>query len=82
MDLQSAVKEYEQAVRKEIASEKAHQLNKRKFEEGMINALDLQNSANQLAKAKAEKTGMHVQYLMRKKTVGYYKGEKLITEKN
>lgn len=78
-DLNSAAKEYIQAVRKMNAAEIAHNVNRRKFEEGMISALDLQNSANQLAQAKAEQVGMHVQYLIRKKQVDFYNGIPFIT---
>lgn len=73
-DLNGAVQEYIQAMRKMNAADIAHTVNRRKFEEGMISALELQNSANQLAQAKAEQVGMHVQFLIRKKQVEYYQG--------
>ncbi|MEG1188653.1 MAG: TolC family protein [Bacteroidales bacterium] len=73
-DMNSAAREYIQAVRKMNAAEIAHNVNRRKFEEGMISALELQNSANQLAQAQAEQVGMHVQYLIRKKQVDFYNG--------
>ncbi|MEG1522634.1 MAG: TolC family protein [Bacteroidales bacterium] len=81
-DLNGAAQEYIQAMRKMNAADIAHTVNRRKFEEGMISALELQNSANQLAQAKAEQVGMHVQFLIRKKQVEYYQGTPFITENN
>lgn len=74
LDFNGACKEYLQAIRKLNAAEIAYRVNKRKFEEGMISALELQNSANQLTLAKAESIGMHVQYLICDQQLDYYHG--------
>ncbi|MDO5570206.1 MAG: TolC family protein [Bacteroidales bacterium] len=80
-DFNGASKEYIQAVKKLNSVEMAHSINIKKFEQGMISALELQNSSNQLSQAKAEVTGMHVQYLIKKMQLDYFKGIPYIKEK-
>ncbi|MCL2501677.1 MAG: TolC family protein, partial [Bacteroidales bacterium] len=56
-DLNASVKAYNQALKQERARELAHQMNQRKYEEGLISILDLYTSANMLLAAKVETMG-------------------------
>lgn len=55
----------------------AYQLTKRKFEEGLMNAIDLQNSANTLALSKAKLLQSRLTLMLKLKYLNYLQGEKL-----
>ncbi len=52
----------------------------KKFENGLISALDLQTAANTLLEAQSEKLQARLQYIIRCRMVDYYNGQSLIRE--
>ncbi len=79
-DMNGQADEYYQADRQEEAMKIAHQLNLRKYEEGLISAIDLHTSANRLMQARAEKLNARLKYSLKKRLVDYYRGEPFIGE--
>lgn len=79
-DTNGQVDEYEQAVKRKDAAQIAHNVNQRKYEEGMIDPIILQTSSNRLMKAKAEELNAKYKYHLKHKLVDYYMGEPLYVE--
>lgn len=79
-DTNGQVDEYEQAVKRKDAAQIAHNVNQRKYEEGMIDPIILQTSSNRLIKAKAEELNAKYKYHLKHKLVNYYMGEPLYAE--
>jgi len=57
----------------------AHQVNIRKYEEGLIDALELSTSANRLLNSRVEELYTNLKYQLKCKYLQYYKGETLWT---
>jgi len=57
----------------------AHQVNLRKYDEGLIDALDLSISANRLLNVRVEELYTNLKYQLKCKLLQYYKGETLWT---
>ena len=53
-DVNGMVAQYEHAVKRTESMQAAHQVNLRKFEEGLINGIELNTSANRLLESKVE----------------------------
>lgn len=79
-DMNGQADEFYQAVRQEEAMQAAHRLNLRKYEEGLINAIELHASANRLMQARSAKLNARLKYNLKKRLVNYYKGEPFISE--
>lgn len=79
-DVNGQVDEYNQAVKQYEASKIAHNVNKRKYEEGLIDPIILHTSANRLLRTQSELLNSKFKYLLKYKLVNYYKGEPLYTE--
>ncbi len=62
MDVEGGGREWVQAVRKLDATRTAHRANQRRFDEGLISALELQNSTNQLLTSQIEELDARLQY--------------------
>lgn len=76
-DANGQVEEYRQAVKQKEAAEMAHQVNLRKYEEGLIDPILLHTSSNRVLKAKTEEYKAKHMYQLKYKLVNYYKGEPL-----
>lgn len=76
-DMYGQADQYEQAVKQREAKEIAYDVNKRKYEEGLISVIDLHNSSNEFVNAQAEELNAKYLYYMKSKLVNYYKGESL-----
>lgn len=76
-DTNGQVDEYEQAIKVRTSAEMAHQINIRKFEEGLIDPILLYTSANRVLKTKAEEYKSKYLYYLKHKLVNYYNGEAL-----
>lgn len=74
-DANGQVDEYQQAVKQRESASIAHQVNVRKYEEGLIDPILLHTSSNRLLKAKAEEYKAKYMYQLKSKLVNYYKGE-------
>lgn len=79
-DMNGQADEFYQADRQEEAMNMAHRLNLRKYEEGLINAIELHTSANRLMQARSEKLNARLKYSLKKRLVDYYRGEPFICE--
>ena len=76
--MQGFGKQYVQGQKKVNAAELAYDGAERKFENGLISALDLQTAANTLLQAKSDKLRARLQYIVKSRMVDYYNGMPLI----
>lgn len=76
-DVEGSAKQYAQALKKVTSQEEAHRANQRKFEEGLISALELQTSTNALLQARVDRLQVELQYRIKCRMLDYYKGETL-----
>lgn len=65
---------FRQARKQTEAVTIAHDLNQRKYEEGLASALDVYTSSTRLLNAKAEEIGSQLSYYLKKRLVDYYSG--------
>lgn len=79
-DVNGQVDEYNQAEKQYQASKIAHDVNKRKYEEGMIDPIILHTTANRLLKTQSELLNSKFKYLLKYKLVRYFQGEPLYNE--
>lgn len=80
MDRNGYAKEVVQMISKVDADAWAYHITQRKFEEGLMNAIDLQTSANTLLQSRISLLQKRMLYIMKDRLVTYYKGNGLITE--
>ena len=66
------------AAKKCESMEKAHQVNRRKYEEGLINAIEFTTSSNRLLNAQVEELHTRLNYQLKYRLLEYYKGKELI----
>ena len=76
--MQGFGKQYIQGEKKVSAAQLAYDGAERKFENGLISALDLQTAANTLLQAKSDKLRARLQYIVKSRMVDYYNGMPLI----
>jgi outer membrane protein TolC len=74
-DVNGLADEYTSAQKKTVAMESAHQSNLRKYEEGLIDAINLSTSANRLLNARVEESHTYLSYHLKYKLLQYYKRE-------
>ena len=79
-EMQGFGKQYIQGQKKVSAAQLAYDGAERKFENGLISALDLQTAANTLLQAKSDKLRARLQYIIKSRMVNYYNGMPLINE--
>ena len=77
-EMQGFGKQYIQGQKKVSAAELAYDGAERKFENGLISALDLQTAANTLLQAKSDKLRARLQYIVKSRMVDYYNGKPLV----
>lgn len=77
MDVEGSAKEYAQALKKVAGQEEAHRANQRRFEEGLLSALELQASTNLLVQARVDRLQVQLRYQIQCRMLDYYKGEAL-----
>lgn len=85
MDIEQAALDREGFAKEAVKMEKkveadgiAYRMTLRKFEEGLMNPIDLQTSANVLLESKAGLLQKRIWYIIKSKLVDYYKGQPLI----
>ena len=78
--MQGFGKQYIQGQKKVSAAQLAYDGAERKFENGLISALDLQTAANTLLQAKSDRLRARLQYIVKTRMVDYYNGMSLIKE--
>ena len=77
-DVNGMVAQYEHAVKRTESMQAAHQVNLRKFEEGLINGIELNTSANRLLESKVEELYTALQYQLKQRLLEYYKGGRIV----
>ena len=77
-DMNGQADEYYQAKLQVEAMSVAHDVNERKYKEGLISALELHTSSNRLFQSKVEKLNAQFKFYLKQKLVNYYKGKPLI----
>lgn len=77
LDRAGYAKEAIQMEKKVKSDAIAYQVTRRKYEEGLMSALDLQTSSNTLLTSKADWLQKRLMYLLKSKLVDYYKGKPL-----
>jgi outer membrane protein TolC len=73
-DVNGLSDEYARARTRTVAIESAHQMNLRKYEEGLIDALELTRSSNRLLNSRVEELYTNLRYQLKYKLLNYYKG--------
>ena len=79
-EMQGFGKQYVQGEKKVSAAQLAYDGAAKKFENGLISALDLQTAANTLLQAKSDRLRARLQYIVKMRMVDYYNGMSLIKE--
>jgi len=74
-DVNGLSDEYLFAQKRTESMAAAHQVNIRKYEEGLIDALELSTSANRLLNSRVEELYTNLKYQLKYKLLNYYKGE-------
>lgn len=77
-DMNGQGEEYIQAQQQVVAMDAAHNVNQRKYTEGLISALELTTSSKRLLEAKVEQLNAGLKYQLKTKLVAYYKGQPFI----
>ena len=77
-EMQGYSKQYVQGDKKVRAAQLAYDGTERKFENGLVSALDLHTAANTLLQAKSDKLRAHLQFIIKARMVDYYNGQPLI----
>lgn len=76
-DVNGLADEYIHAQQRTEAIKAAHQLNRRKYEEGLVSAMELSTSANRLLQSQVEELYTNLKYQLKYRLLEYYKGVKL-----
>ena len=77
-DMNGQADEYCQAKKQVEAMSVAYDVNRRKYNEGLINAIELHTSSNKLLKARIEEVNARLMFHLKQKLVNYYKGESFV----
>ena len=80
MDKNGYAKEIIQMENKVSSDSWAYHVAHRKFEEGMLNAIDLQTTANALLQSQVTLLQKRMLYILKDRLVSYYKGNSFINE--
>jgi outer membrane protein TolC len=73
-DVAGLLDEYRHAQQRTLAMQSAHEMNLRKYEEGLIDALALTTSSNRLLNARVEELYTNLKYHLKCKLLDYYRG--------
>jgi len=73
-DVNGLSDEYAHARKRTESMKIAHQVNQRKYTEGLISALELNTSSNRLLNAQIEELYTNLKYQLKYKLLNYYKG--------
>lgn len=78
MDREGFLRESIQMERKVVSDSIAYRVTRRKYEEGLMTSLDVQNNASTLLESRTSLLQSRLTYLMKCRLVDYYKGRELI----
>ncbi|MDH6309520.1 outer membrane protein [Dysgonomonas sp. PFB1-18] len=79
-DMNGQADEYYQAKKQTDAMTIAHNVNQRKYTEGLISAIDLHTSANRLLQARVDEVNARLKYELKHRLVNYYRGIPFIVQ--
>ena len=79
-DMNGAADQFAQAVRQRESAAVAQDVNRRKYDEGLVSALELHTSSNRLVEARAAELRSRLTYILKKRRVDYFSGTPLIDE--
>jgi outer membrane protein len=77
-DMNGTADQHAQAVRQRESSSVAHNVNQRKYDEGLVSALELHTSSNRLMQARADELQSRLVWILKKRMVDYYSGTPLV----
>ncbi len=77
-DMNGSADQYAQAVRQREFTSVAHDVNRRKYDEGLVSALELHTSSNRLMQARADELLSRLTWILKKRMVDYYSGIPLV----
>lgn len=80
LDLNGALAQMQQAEKQVRARELSYRVAEQQYREGLISALDLQTTSNQLLSAKATLLNVSLTWQSKRKEVDYYKGIPLLSD--
>jgi outer membrane protein len=78
MEMNGYDKEYTQATKKVDAASLSHKASLQRFDQGTVDPIELQTSANTLHQARSQQLNARLQYLVRTRMINYYNGEPLV----
>jgi outer membrane protein TolC len=73
-DVNGLADEYVHARKRTDAMQSAHQMNLRKYEEGLIDAIELTTSSNRLLNSRVEELYTNLKHQLKYRLLNYYKG--------
>ena len=74
-DMNGQADEYVHAVKQREAASVAYDVHRRKYEQGLVSALDLHTASNRLLETRIEEKNAQLKYYMKRRMVDYYNGE-------
>jgi outer membrane protein len=77
-DMNGTADQHAQAIRQREAASVAHNVNQRKYDEGLVSALELHTSSNRLIQARADELQSRLMWILKKRMVDYYTGTPFI----
>lgn len=77
-DMNGTADQHAQAVRQREYTSVAHDVNQRKYDEGLVSAIELHTSSNRLMQARAQELNTRLTFILKKRMVEYYLGQPLI----
>lgn len=81
-DREAAISALQQASRRASVQEEAYRLNTRKFEQGLVSAIEYNTASSDYLKALAERLNAGLKYQLKRRIVAYYNGIHYIDQEN
>ncbi len=73
-DMNGTADQHAQALRQREFTSVAHNVNQRKYDEGLVSALELHTSSNRLVQARADELYSRLTWMLKKRMVDYFTG--------
>ncbi len=73
-DMNGSADQHAQALRQREFTSMAHDVNQRKYDEGLVSALELHTSSNRLVQARADELYSRLTWVLKKRMVDYFTG--------
>ena len=69
------------ALKREQVQQEAYKLNVKKFEQGMISAIEYQTAINSNLQAQADRLQAQLMFMIKDKVLNYYKGQSYLSQR-